>query len=523
MNTTQQFKKQLPRNVTTAILQFTVTCLVAIWLTPYLLEHLGPAAYGLVPLAALLTQYVAVITAQISMAVRRFLIIEIQKQGGNPNVVFNSAFALYVLLLLVQIPLFAVVIIKINSIFSIPVDLLLDAQILFSCSAASFLLTMLFGVFGVSIYARNRLDISSMIDLLRSIARLILIIVLFLRFGPKLRYIGFIELSLTLLAGLCNLYFWRKLTPELTINFRNIEIKKLAPIFKMSFWTLVNNLGALLYLRTDIWIINKFISPIAAGHYAALLVVSEFVRRLGMLLSNQSGPMIITYSAKEEWEALRKALQIFIKMTAVFIAIPIGIICATAPKLLETWLGKDMVPFHFILCLLVGHLFINVSFFPLFNLQTAVNKVKVPGVITFFLGIANVVCAYVLGVIFDMGILGVALGGGIVLTLKNAIFTPIYGAKLLRLPNMTFIKPIIYSFCVFLFVIAIVQIPFSEWIGFSSGYVYLIVTSIVTSFFACLLIWFCLITKAEKIIITELLPGKIGLYLRRLVDTHGWF
>lgn len=523
MNTTQKFKKQLPRNAATAILQFVVMCLVAIWLTPYLVKHLGPAAFGLVPLAALLTQYVAVITVQLSLAVRRFLIIEIQKPGGNPNIVFNSALALYLLLIVVQVPLFSVAIIKINSIFSIPPELLLDAQILFSCSAASFLLTLLFGVFGVSIYAHNRLDISSSIDLVRSLARLALIIALFSLFGPKLRYIGYIELSLTLLAGLCNLYYWRKLTPELTVNFRHIEVKNLFPIFKMSSWTLVNNLGALLYLRTDIWIINKFISPIAAGQYAAILVVSEFVRRLGLLLSNQSGPMIITYSAKKEWEALRKLLQIFIKISAVFIAIPIGIICATAPKLLAAWLGEDFVPLTPVLWLLVGHLFINVSIFPLFNLQTAINRVKLPGLITFSMGIINVAFAYFLGVTLGMGILGVALGGAVVLTLKNAIFTPLYGAKILHLPAMTFVKSMVSSSCVFLFVIAVAQIPFSQWLGYSSGYNYLIVTSMITSFLACLLIWFCLINKAEKRMFVDIMPGKIGLSLRKLVDSYGWF
>lgn len=524
MSTTQQFKNQLPRNAATAILQFSVGCIVAIWLTPYLVRHLGVAAYGFVPLAALLTQYVAIITAQLSLAVRRFLIVEIQKPGGNPNVVFNSAFVLYLLLIAFQIPLFAIVILNITSIFSIPAELLLDAQILFSCSAASFLLTLVFGVFGVSIYAQNRLDIGSMINLVRCIARLAFIVALFLLFGPRLRYIGYTELLLTVFVSSCNLYYWRKLTPELTIHFRHVDVKILPPIFKMSSWTLVNNLGALLYLRTDIWIINKFISPIAAGQYAAMLVVGEFIRRLGLLASNQSGPTIITYCAKDEWEALRKLLQISIKVVAIFVAIPIGIICATAPKLLDTWLGEDFIALSPVLWLLVGHLFVNISFFPLFNLQTAVNRVKLPGLVTFFMGIVNVVCAYLLGVTFGMGIIGVALGGAIVLTLKNAIFTPIYGAKILHLPATSFIKPLINSFCVFLFIIIIVtQVPFSEWIGYSSGFIYLIVTGITASILASLLIWFCLLKKEEKRMLADMVPGKIGLSLKKLVNSYGWF
>jgi membrane protein EpsK len=515
MSTTQQFKTRLPRNAATAILSFVVLTLSAIWLTPYLLKHLGMAAYGLIALAALLTQYVAMITTELSGAVRRFLIIEMRKPGGNPNIIFNSALLLYLLLAVVQVPLFIIAILNINILFSIPVELLHDAQILFSCSVACFLISLLFSVFGVSIYAENRLDISSMMGLSRGVTRLILIIALFSFFGPKLRYIGYIELFLAVFFGFCNLYYWRKLTPELTINFRHIDVKILLPIFKMSSWTLVNSLGALLYLRTDIWIINKFISSIAAGQYAAILVISTFIRQLGWLVSQQFGPTVITHCAKEEWDALRKLLQMSIKITAIIIAVPIGVICTTAPELLKVWLGKDFISLAPIVWLTIAHLFINAGVSPLFNLQTAANKVKLPGIVTFFMGIANVVCVYLLGVTFGMGVVGVALGGAIVLTLKNAIFTPLYGARILKLPETAFMKPLVSSFLVIAFVLFISQMPVAKWFGMSSGYASLATTAVYVSIVAVIFIWSVLISKQERKLFLDMLPGKMAVYVRK--------
>jgi len=523
MNTTQQFKRQFPRNAIMAILSFVVLALAAIWLTPYLVTNLGSAAYGLIPLAALLTQYVAIITTQLSMAVRRFLIIEAQKPGGNPNVVFNSALMLYIILIVVQIPLFALAISNINIIFTIPAELLLDAQILFSCSAASFMISLLFGIFGISIYSKNRLDISSTIELIRGVARLVSILVFFSIFGPRLRYIGYTELILALFMGVSNLYYWRKLTPELKINFRHTDIKIMKPIFKMSFWTLVNNIGALLYVRTDVWIINRFISPIVAGQYAAILVIHTFIKQLGRLVSNQFGPTAIAYCAKGEWGALRKMLQMSMKMTSIFIAVPIGIICVTAPELLNTWLGNDFIYLTPIVWFTIAHLFINVGVFPLmFCLQPAMNKVKLPGLVTFFMGIANITCTYTLGVTLGMGVVGVALGGAIILSLKNAAFISIYGAKTLKLPKTTFLKPLMGSFLIFIFILAMSKMPVAKWLGFTSGYAYLGITAAYISTVALVFIWFVLISKQEKIIFVGMVPGKIGLYLRKMVNSYDW-
>jgi len=516
MTTTQQLKRQFPRNIIAAVLSFFVLTVSAVLLTPYLVNHLGPAAYGLIPLAALLTQYVAIIASQISLAVRRFLVIEAQKPGGNPSIVFNSALALFLTLIVVQIPIFAVVIYKVDAIFTIPPELLRDAQILFVCSAASFLLSLLFGVFGISIYAENRLDISSTIELSRGVGRLVFIVAFFSVFGPGLRFIGYTDLLMSIFAGLAKLYYWRKLTPELMINVRHIDVKMMKPIFKMSFWTLVNNIGALLYVRTDIWIINKFISPVAAGQYAAIMVILNFIKQLGRLISNQFGPTTIAYCAKSEWDALRKLIQMSMKMTAVLIAVPIGVICVTAPELLKTWLGDDFVSLSPVVWLVIGHLFINVGVYPLiYCVQPALNQVKLPGLVTFFMGIANVTCVYTLGVALDMGVVGVALGGAIVLSMKNAMFTTLHGAAVLGLPKTVFIRPLMSSLLVFLLILVINWLPVANWAGFSSGYAYLGVTAAYLSAVSVVFIWFVLINTREKRLLADMIPGKVGLRLRK--------
>jgi membrane protein EpsK len=85
MDTTTQFKRQLPRNLLLQVLSFGTSIAVGILLTPYLVSHLGRAAYGLIPLAGVMTQYVSMVTYSISSATGRFLTLALQEASRTTH------------------------------------------------------------------------------------------------------------------------------------------------------------------------------------------------------------------------------------------------------------------------------------------------------------------------------------------------------------------------------------------------------------------------------------------------------
>ena len=93
-------------------------------MVPYLVHYLGRAAYGLVPIAGALTQYVVLISHSISSAVTRFLTIALQRNDHeDANRIFNTAFFSFLAIGLIQIPIFAFLIWNANTIFLIPQEL----------------------------------------------------------------------------------------------------------------------------------------------------------------------------------------------------------------------------------------------------------------------------------------------------------------------------------------------------------------------------------------------------------------
>jgi membrane protein EpsK len=508
--TTQLFKKQLPKNAAMSVIAFSTYALSAVWLTPYLVKHLGPAAFGLIPLAELLTQYVSIITANLSASVNRFLTIEIQKQNGDPNTIFNSAFALYLLLVLIQLPLFGFCLAYADRIFSIPLELKFDALLLFACSAGGFLISLFSGVFGVSLYSHNRLDIISTINLIRLIFRLLLIVCLFFYFGPQLRFIGFVDLGLSVLMLVSSVYYWKKLTPNLFISLRYVERKLLGPIFKMSMWTIVNHLGSLLYLRTDIWIINRFISPALAGQYAAIVVISNFIRQLGQLFSGQLGPISMRYWARGEMNELRRMLIFSAKIVTVLLAIPVVLICINSEIILTKWLGNDFSSLHILLVIMLIHLPINAGVSVLFQLQTVSNNVKIPAIVTFLMGLLNVLLSYLFGIELGYGVCGVAVATGIVLTMKNAIFTPFYSAKILKIRFVKLFYPLFLSIVMSLIVYSISLVPVYQVFSLERNSLYYVVSqSIYVGILAILIMYFCLFSKHDRNNLLKHLTGNM--------------
>lgn len=481
---------------------------------PYLVRQMGTAAYGLVPLAGLLTQYVGIISNCLAQSVIRFLTVELQKDGGKPNTVFNSAIALFSVLAVIQAPLFFLAIAYMQKIFSIPEGLLFDATVLLSCSAVSYLFTLIGGVFQVSTFSQNRVDIDEGINLTRIVTRIILIVAAFSLLGPALRYIGYIDLILTIFILCAKIYYWRKLTPELHLSLSDIDFKRLRPILAMSGWILINNLGSLFYLRTDIWIANRFISAEVAGQYAALLQWDTLIRSTAGTLGFLIAPMLLIYYSRNEMAQAANLSRLSIKLLTGLLAIPVALIAVFSPQLLRIWLGAEFEHLWPILAIMVSHLFINAGVTPAFQLQTATNHVKTPALVTFAMGVINAAVVLVVVTIFNGGLIGIAIVGAVILTLKNAIFTPWYAARITNAPKSSFFKPLIAGLLMMGFVTVLGLLIQQFWQ--SGSVVGLAMQCMLITILSFAIFWIFALKRDERKHLLDLMPIQIRNFASHL-------
>jgi O-antigen/teichoic acid export membrane protein len=440
---TESPRRRFAINVLSNIIMLGLNMVVGIWLTPYLIGHLGVASYGLVPLANSVTSYMSVLNAALNSAVGRFLTIDLRRsERGTAIRTFNTAFWGSIGLGIILLPLVVGISAAAPLFFNVPPGQEQATRWLFAAVMTAYLISVVQSVFTVSPFASNRFDLMNMVPFTRLLVRVAMIVSLFALLIPQVWQVGLGTLVGTLAALAVAVVIWRRLTPELSINLRAFDRSRLRDLFGMGGWMTVNQVGSLLFLQIDLIVVNIFLGAEAGGRYGSVLQWSVLLRTLSGAIAGVITPVLLSQYARGDLHRLATTSRQAVKLLGLGMALPVGLVCGLSAPLLSVWLGPEFTKLSLLLIVLTAHLSINLAVRPLFSAQVALNKVKWPGIVTLLMGLLNVVLA-VWWVDWGMNGLGVALAGAVVLTIKNTLFTPLYGAHIEGLAWHTYLRSLV--------------------------------------------------------------------------------
>ena len=157
--------------------------------------------------------------------------------------------------------------------------------------------------------------------------------------------------------------------------------------------------------------------------------------------------------------------------------------------------------------LLTVHLVLNLSVFPLFSISTAYNRVRWPGIVTLVLGIVNFALAVILALFSGWGYYGVAAAGAIILTFKNAVFTPWYATVVLGVRAHTFTRAIGTGVVAGL-LIAIISAVLAFFLPLASV-IPLGITGGMLAIGYCIVLWKTGLSDEERNLFGSYLPKKV--------------
>jgi len=419
---------------------FVLNILIGLWYTPYLIRNLGVAAYGLVPLANSLTSYLSLVNLSINGASGRFLTLDLEKEDyTSANRTFNTVLVGNIGLVSLTLPFVVGLVLVAPHWFDIPAGHERYAQWLFAATLFSYLITMIQSSFSVSSWARNRFDLRNAVIAVDRITRVGIVVTAFSLMQPSLWHVGLGFLGASAIGFVGDLLLWRRLTPQLHIQPSRFDRSRVRQLFGMGSWLVVNQVGALLFLNVDLIVANMLLGAEITGEYGSVLLFSTMLRRLAQTASTVLTPTILAKYARNDLDAVNRISKQAVKFLALAMALPIGVLCGLAQPLLALWLGPSFRKLSGLVVMLTAHLAINLAVLPLFGLNIAFNKVKLPGIVTLLMGLLNIGLAIAF-VEFGWGALGIAAAGAIVLTLKNMLFTPVYTAMIQKLPWWTFMS-----------------------------------------------------------------------------------
>lgn len=403
------------------------------WYVPFLVSNLGLAAYGMLSLANSLVLYLSIVTDSLNGSVFRYLGIDLN-QGDvvSANRTFNTALILAILgccLLLIPI---AATSYMFPLMFQVPPDLAAATRFLVVAVGVTALTALVGGVFGVSSLVRHRFDLRNIVRSLVALCRVGVVALLFAAGSPSLVHVG-VGLILAAVIGLAgDVFLWRMLTPELSIAPRLIERARFRPLIGLGSWSAINIIGVLFIMQIDVIIVNQLLGPEATGLYASVLLFPILIYTMGEAVLPVLAPAIMAHYATGNRRALQDLARRSVRLLAVGLALPIGLLCGMGAPLLTLWLGPSFAHLETVLLLLVAPLTITLATRPLSHVLTAHNEVKIQGIVTLVLGAANVVLAVAL-VRAGWGLAGVPAAAAFVWTVRNVLFVSSQSAVLLGL------------------------------------------------------------------------------------------
>jgi len=416
---------------------------------PFLVKHLGAAAYGLIPLASTVTSYMSLITLGLNAAVGRSLTIALE-QGDNQraNRIFNTSFwgslALDLFLLIPSV----LGLVYLDRLIRVPAGYATEARWLFAGVIGAFLLNEIKTPFDVSSYCRNRFDLRNVVGVGEILARVGLVVGLFTALAPGLGYVGLAIFWGTIVSFLGAGYLWRALTPSLQVQFGAFDWRVLKDLASTGGWVIVIQLGAILYLGVDLLLANRLFGAEQSGKFAAILQLPLLIRSIGSAIGAVFSPTVLYYYSRKDFNGLLIYLQRGMKCLGLMLGLPIGLMCGFSEPLLRLWLGPGFSALSPLLFLMSAHLCVNMAINTLLGLQLATKRVKVPGMVTLGMGLANVGLALLLAGPMQWGLYGIAAAGAIMLTLKNVLFTPLYAAHVIGKPYGSFLRVLAPIICV---------------------------------------------------------------------------
>lgn len=503
-------RTQVGRNTLASFSFFVANAVFALWLVPFLIGKLGIDGYGLVVLGLSVTAYVSLVAGSVNSSISRFLTLDIvRRKFSCANETFNTAFFGGLGGVLLLLPLLWYFAEHVSTFVNVPDRYANSASSFVLLIAGAFVITFLRNILTVPAFAQNRLDLIFLCQAVELGAKLLVLVLLMNLLAPDVHLVGYAILAGSVAAGAASIVTWRMLAPYLTLSPSWVRSSRLSELFTMSAWVTVNSTGALLFLNVDLITANLIVGIVAAGQFGAILQIAVALRSAATLLVRIVAPLFFSRFAKGDMDGLEVLALRSMKLVGILVACPVGLVCAWSSEFLSLWLGPEFASLEWLVWLCTMHLAVNLACRPLFFIQQAANRVRVPAIVTLALGIAHIGLSILLAWGLGWGVYGIAASGALMLTSKNCVFTVVYGASILERPPGRFLQPVVVAAASTALALVIgelvgIALDIRSWL--------LLVTSTLASVLVYFtIVWFVLLRNEDRSFVQANLPGLASL------------
>ena len=387
----------------------------------------------------------------------------------------------------------------------IPVNLIADVKWLFALLCLNSLLTLVFNVYIVSPFIKNRLDVTSVRNLVSNLIKAAIILILFGFFSSHLWYIGCSTLICGIYLIIANVRIKDKLTPELGVNLRYFDFAKVKTLLASGVWNLIGKLGDLLQRGLDLLFANWFINAAAMGILSITTQIPFIILSVLGLFTSSFAPSLTKDFAKGNLKEMLNEVYKSIRILSISILVPIAILYIYGDVFYKLWMPtQDSLLLQKLTICGTFALLVTSPLDGFWNVFTVTNKIKGSSIFMIINSLV-VFLTVLLGLFLTEDITTkmfiIAAVRSLYGVIRGIVFLPIYGAYCMNLKRTFFYKPIIKSLFGVLVTLGIcwmlrlLYVP-DNWLGF-------FMSSLLVALVSCSIGSILILTKNDKKFIME--------------------
>ncbi len=431
-------QKRLAFNVVMNWIAMVVGMVIPFFLTPVVVRHLGPTAYGVWILAVSTVAYLNLLDLGLRSAIIRFVSkAEAQNKHEEARSAIGAALWFRFLASAVVAVLSIVLAALFPHFFKVPPDLQRAGQITVLVCSLGVAITLISGVFGAVLAATHRFDVLSTVGIISVIARAGGVLII-LRGGHGLTTLAYWELGVALMSGVAICATALKLYPPCRVRLGRPDVATLKMIWSYSFSMFIILIAGQVIFSTDNMVVGAFMSVGLVAFYSIGGSLTVYSRQIVSGLSTTFTPMASGLEAAGKMDELRRLL-IRGTQASLALALPISLALLFRGKtFIGLWMGQRYSQVSgTVLQILMISQFFTVADVTAGNIMFAIGRQKTVAKCAVVEATLNLSLSILL--VKTIGIYGVAWGTSITMAIIHLIFWPSYVRKVLDVPIRTYL------------------------------------------------------------------------------------
>jgi O-antigen/teichoic acid export membrane protein len=245
--------------------------------------------------------------------------------------------------------------------------------------------------------------------------------------------------------------------PEVILSRTYISFFHTKVLLISSCWNAINSLGNILLAGMSMILSNVLYGVLAAGSYAIVNIVPQFVNGVIIMISGVFYPIITYKYAQNNKNELLKTIKTAQICVGIFGCSVISVFCSLATDFFTLWTpNENSIYLSFLTFLTILPHFSIACMWSLTNMNVVLNKVKTPAIYTLMSGVINVLVSILIYKLWAPGVASLPLISSFLQIIWIDIFIPLYACKNLGVKWNSFYPVLIKAlFCSGLIIIII--------------------------------------------------------------------